>query len=524
MIHEAKGGVAKIAKGLTYMNPNPANIGRFVGKLYTKLPLSAKQVDRLIARYEKAIDQIKKLRSDYEKKQAARDADRKNANLLKQFGYAMEEIAPYAFFGPAADQFTGAEGAKYTIRSYEEVIKILKNHRKTMKESTVDYEPRSVYQRFLEGEFDNKKCHYASCGLLDAEDKVKGMAQSMELDPDKDYEDFFTYPEFNKAVSEYLDITDKATREGVIGLSEAGQEAVLTRLTSKLYDNIVKKANDIDYGDIPDTKGDVTKLPNYDKLRETIGLLHDIVKEYRQDPAPIDVLSTALGNIESRKTLFERAYRYDIELPMLMYNNTVLSIITGISYMIAVCIEFIKSPKDDTFNTVLDTVAYKKTKEHLIYNSLKKFNKSCASGEFDKSMEYLIDKKSKKLTGTIAAAVTVGAIASIALILNIIPILREMVFFAYYTRTRVSDYFDLQADLLQMNAYNVEHNDTRDPDERKNIAEKQMKVSNFFRSMAKKISVVGKQSEAKAVNDTSKESKKLKLDELDSEESISALF
>lgn len=385
------------------------------------------------------------------------------------------------------------------------------------------YSP-TVYDRFLEGEFEDKKCHYASCGLLDAEDKLAKTAQSMELDPDKDYEDFFTYPEFNKAVCEHLDLTDTKTRKSIIGLSEAGQEAVITKLTSKLYDNIVKKANEIDYGDIPDTKGDVTKLPNYDKLRETIGLLHDIVKEYRQDPAPVDVLSEALGNIESRKTTFERAYRYNIELPILMYNTTVLSIITGVSYMIAVCVEFVKSPKDDTFNTVLDTVSYKKTKEHLIYNSLKKFNKSCASGEFDRSMDYLIEKKSKKLTGTITAAVTVGAIASVALILNIIPILREMIFFAYYARTRVSDYFDLQADLLQMNAYNIKHSDTRDPEERKNISEKQMNVSNFFRSIAKKIAVVGKQSEAKSVNDVSRESKKLKIDELDSEESISALF
>lgn len=506
-----------------------SSIVSLFGKAITKS--DTKTLDKYIERYENSIKDLTKARNDYEKKLAIKKAKANNGSFIRKLGFVADMLGPDLIYTLLNSHVADEKTFKLTLSTHKEILNMLKNEKnkrlknnKKVKEGAYMKSEKSVYQRFLEGEFDNKKCHYASCGLLDAEDKIKGMAQSMELDPDKDYEDFFTYPEFNKAVSEHLDITDKATREGVIGLSEAGQEAVLTRLTSKLYDNIVKKANDIDYGDIPDTKGDVTKLPNYDKLRETIGLLHDIVKEYRQDPAPIDVLSTALGNIESRKTLFERAYRYDIELPMLMYNNTVLSIITGVSYMIAVCIEFIKSPKDDTFNTVLDTVAYKKTKEHLIYNSLKKFNKSCASGEFDKSMEYLIDKKSKKLTGTIAAAVTVGAIASIALILNIIPILREMVFFAYYTRTRVSDYFDLQADLLQMNAYNMEHNDTRDPDERKNIAEKQMKVSNFFRSMAKKISVVGKQSEAKAVNDTSKESKKLKLDELDSEESISALF
>lgn len=362
------------------------------------------------------------------------------------------------------------------------------------------------------------KCHEYSddfFGGLDIE-----LNRTIPLDDDEK-EKFYTYPEFNKAISEHMDIVDTKTRKALVNLSEESQESVLTALTSKLYDNIAKKANEINYGDIPLTKGDISKLPNYDKLRETIVILKDIVKEYRQDSAPIDTLAEAMSNVETRKDLFERAYRYDIELPMLMYNTTVLSIITGVSYMISVCIEFIKSPKDETFDTVLDTVAYKKSKEHLIYNSLKKFNKSCSSGDFDKSMNYLIDSKTKKLTGTIFM---VGGIAIVALILNIIPILREMIFFFYYARTSISDFFDVQADLLQMNAYNIEHNETRDAEERKTIAEKQIKICELFRNIARKIAVDSKQAEARSVSDTSKENKKLKIDDLASEETVSALF
>lgn len=384
---------------------------------------------------------------------------------------------------------------------------------------------KSIYDRFLEGEFCDKCNHYAYGAMKDAEEKYNSIGQSMDLNTDDEYEKFFQHPEFTKAIGKHFDFTDKNTRAKLHNLDEAGQEAVLTTLTSKLYDNIVKKANDIDYGDIPGTKGDISKLPNYDKLKESIALLRDIVKEYKQDTAPIDVLAEALGNIETRKTLFERAYRYDIELPILMYNSTVLSIITGTSYMIAACIEFIKSPKDDTFQTVLDTMAYKKAKEHLIYTTLTKFNKSCSSGEFDKAMDYLVEQKSKRLVGTISAAVTVGTIATVVLILNIIPILREMVFFTYYARTRVSDFFDTQADLLQMNAYNVQRSEVRGPEEKENIAQKQMKVADLFRTMAKKIAVVSKQSEAKAIRDTENEKRRLKADELTGdEESISALF
>lgn len=383
---------------------------------------------------------------------------------------------------------------------------------------------KTMYERFLEGEFADCGKHYAYDAIDAAEDTLGGMGQSMDIDPEAEREKFFQYPAFVSAISEHFDFTDKDTRKRLHNLDEAGQETVLTNLTSKLYDNIVKKAKDIDYGDIPDTKGDVTKLDNYDDLKETIGLLRDIVREYKQDTAPIDVLAEALSNIETRKTLFTRAYQYDIELPVLMYNTIVLGIITGTSYMIATCIEFIKSPKDETFQTVLDTMAYKKSKEHLVYNTLTRFNKSCASGEMDKTMDFLVNERAKKFTGAVAVAVTAGAIVVIGLILNIIPIMRELIFFFYYTRTSIADFFDMQADLLQMNAYNLQHNEHKDPKEREEIAAKQIQVADSFRSVAKKVAVDGKTAESRAIQDNKTEDKKMKMSDLDSEESISSLF
>lgn len=360
-----------------------------------------------------------------------------------------------------------------------------------------------------------------------------GLTRSEDLTK-SDYCDFFRDPKIMEKFTEHFDMTDRPTRKAILMMNEADQSAVLTALTSKLYDNIVEKVDDIDYGDIPNTKGDVTKLPNYMKLRECIELLHNILKEFKQDPSPVDVLSEALTNVQTHKDLFERAFRYNCELPIIMYNNAVLSIINGVSYMIATTIEFMKTPNQDSFSITLDKVAYSKTKNHMIYSTLKKLNKSFKSGEFDKAMEHIIQNRIKGLSeaAAITAATIGGVIAggvgiglTVYLVLNIIPILREMVFLLYYARMRVSDFFDIQADLLQMNAYNLQTNNPGDESAERTAA-KQLKIVEFFRKISNKIAFSTKKAEVESNREITNSSRKMKLGELgdDVPESVSALF
>lgn len=355
-----------------------------------------------------------------------------------------------------------------------------------------------------------------------------GLARSEDL-VDSDYGDFFKDPKVMKAFTEHLDLTDSLTRKAVIAMNEADQNSVLTALTSKLYDNIVSKVDDIDYGEIPATKGDITKLSNYSRLVECVALLKNILKEFKQDTKPVDEIEVAMSNIATHKDTFMKAYKFDCELPIIMYNNTVLSIISAVSYMIATSIEFMKTPNQDNFQITLDKIAYAKTKNNMVYNNLKRFNKCVKSGEFDKAMNHILQNRVKGLgeaaaIGTFAAVG--GVVGLIAIITHIIPILREMVFFFYYTRMRVSDFFDIQADLLQMNAYNVENDPNKDEEQKERIVSKQLKIVELFRKIANKISFTGKKAEVETTKEITASAKKMKLDDISDElpDSVSALF
>ena len=353
-----------------------------------------------------------------------------------------------------------------------------------------------------------------------------GVARNDELGEDPAYGDFFRDPVVMEAFTAHFDLTDKKTRQAILAMNEADQNSVLTALTSKLYDNIVAKVDDIDYGEIPSTKGDVTKLSNYAKLKECIDLLRNILREYKQDTAPIDAVALALANIESRKDMFGRAFRMDVELPIIMYNNMVLAVINGVSYMIATCIEFIKTPNKDTFQISLNKVAFAKTKSNLMYNNLKRFNKCCEKRDFDKSMDHIIKEFVKIHEGAAIAgffASVGGKWAIAALLLMIIPFLRELVFFFYFVRMRVSEFFDLQADLLQMNAYNVESNATIDDSKKQKIVSGQLKVVEFFRKVANKFSINSKKAEVETEKEISAQSGNMKIDDV-TNANVSVLF
>lgn len=334
--------------------------------------------------------------------------------------------------------------------------------------------------------------------------------------------------DYLKIVYEYCDLSDPDFKKRLIYVNEAEQNKVLMSLTAKLYANIVDKANEIDYGDIPETKGDITKLKNYGMMVDTVATLRDIVKEFKQDPKAVNVISEAIANVETRKDEFTKAFRLGYEIPKLIYCTTVLAINDSIAYMIASCIEFIKTPKTESFDMVLDVMRYKKAKDYLIFSNLDKLNREFKNGNIDKIMKAIskgaVDKalteaeitplhpgdtgraaKKLSLTGTILLGVALAAVAII--LFTILGIFQDIVFFFYNTKNKYSQYLEMQAMVMEANANNLDVNHPEwDDAKKKEVYDRQMKLVDKWRNRAEKWRVTAKKAEA----DTERELKNIK--------------
>lgn len=323
----------------------------------------------------------------------------------------------------------------------------------------------------------------------------------------------YRVPEYEKAVTEYFDLSDKETFSYLKSIEEADQNKVLIALTSKLYDHLVDKIDDIDFGDIPKSRGDVTKLPNYDKVVDCIDIIKNILANSNQDLSPAITLEEAVKNLVEYKETFIKGYQLNMELPIVVYNTMVLSVYSGISIMISSCIEFIKSTDDTGFDIALDKVQLKKTKDSLLFTNLAKLNSSFDHGTLPKALDSMLKQNVKNFTGIeIGTVAFAGAV--IGVILNIVPVLRELTYFFYYSRTKVADYFDAQSALLQMNAYNLASKATDDSKDIKEIQNKQLRIADKFKRIANFISVKHSKAEVAAEKDTKALEKKLKIQDV----------
>ena len=226
--------------------------------------------------------------------------------------------------------------------------------------------------------------------------------------------------------------------------------------------------------------------------------------------------------------MFEKAYKLNVEMPIVIYNTIALSIVSSVSYMISSCIEFVKLPEDKGFEIAMDKVGAAKAKEAMLFNDLKRFNKMCGDGSFDKAMDYVMKQNANNFAGASFVFGVSSAVVIIGILLSIIPLIRELIFFFYYARVKASDYFDAQSSLLMINAYNIENNLTRDAKSKKQIVDKQRKIADSFKKISNTLKVSLKTGEKKAADETTKlDKQKFKHDEvLDSipDSSNSVLF
>ena len=358
--------------------------------------------------------------------------------------------------------------------------------------------------------------------------------------------------EFEVLMRQYMNYSDRFTVKAIAEASMDNQSQILTALTSRLYNLIVDKADKIDYSTIAKSKGDITKVQNYDQLVECIDIIRKIVVEYKEPTASVDTVITAMENIKKRTAQFKKAFSINAPIPKMMYNNIVLAIVNSVSFMIATCIEYVKSPDASSFDIALDAVAYRQTMNHLMFATLADFNKGCMDVDFDTALKLCLDKrvvkeamlakmesedemdkpfltpeeiengkeviihdfKEKSINEGFGTGV-VNVVRGLTFILKcFIPIIRTIVYYIYSTKQNIYDYFTVQAQMLEMNAYNLQQSNDIDEERKKKAYDKQMKIAAKFRTIANKFAIEDSVATKKAKEMESKEDEKYDADDL----------
>ena len=329
------------------------------------------------------------------------------------------------------------------------------------------------------------------------------------------------HQDYDLILKEHFDTSNRASIRTLLSLNEAEQNQAMASLAAKLYQKIVDKIDDIDFGTIPASKGDITKIGNYQEMRDCLNTIRDILVHYKQDTSLLDTIDKAIENIKDSKKIWEKAFAVECELPVAFYNTMALSIVSSVSLLISSSIEFITERGNEygekSFQISFDRAGYVKTKDKLLFQNLDKFNKSYAKGDIEKLMNSVIkantnlkesaaveEVNNESTIAAIAGLISYGVLV-VSLLTLVIPIMHQLVNLLYCAKQKVADYFEVQSKIVQFNAEQLKYNYTKSDAELKKIYDKQMKIADSFKSISSKFSVKMSKAESDAKKQIEKE-------------------
>lgn len=252
-------------------------------------------------------------------------------------------------------------------------------------------------------------------------------------------------------------------------------------LIQGLYKTVLDR-RDCDFGDIPDSKGDITKCKYYKSTMDSLTLLKELMIKNEIPTTDVDIVMESIGNIKRFKPTFETAFSLKQEYLILNYNTIVMAIVDATSMIIADYMNYLVGPEQSQYDSVKSR--NDKARGRVSLGNLQRFNNEVKVGHFETMANYLLDAQRKNFTGTgiIITGVVITAICSI------IPITRHLIYFHYRSKVKMSDYLDMQADFLELNKLGVQAS-SKSAQQKKEILKKQEKIILKCRRRADKLKI-----------------------------------
>lgn len=295
----------------------------------------------------------------------------------------------------------------------------------------------------------------------------------------------------------------------VLAVLEDGESPVRAKYKETLYQNIVDKGH-VDFGDIPKSRGDVTRYSGYANMKESLDALIKVGNDEKSDSLVkfTNVVITALHNIERNKVYYKEGFSKKNDIAILEYNTFVFTCVEATSSIIYEFIDYLKTPSSPTIEIKLKDTRYR---ANLFYiNQLEKFNTVNENGKYTKYLANLVNKGKENFFG-IDDGLMIGGLALGAIALSIVPVTRELVYQYKELKRKLSETCALQAYFLEMNKACVESNSALDAAKKQKILKRQEKLRLKLLKLSEKLRVTSVKANELSGNEMKKDNQNLSL-------------
>lgn len=276
-----------------------------------------------------------------------------------------------------------------------------------------------------------------------------------------------------------MEASSKEDQKFMRTMSKNDVHQVNGALIQNLYSSVIQR-KDIDFGDIPDSNGDIEKVKFYKTTVESLETLEELYRKNNIDEPSVSEVKRAISNMKKFKPQFTTGFRLKHEFIMITYNSLVMSIVDATSLLISSYVNYVVSA--DVAHRLTHEVD--KNRGYVSLDNIRKFNTASENGNMLNALNYMTDEGRKAFAGE---DILIGG-AVIMCLLSIVPVIREIVYHYYASRIKMADYLSMQADFLEMNKLAVEAS-KKSPSEKKAVLKKQEAVIKNMRKMADKLTI-----------------------------------
>lgn len=234
------------------------------------------------------------------------------------------------------------------------------------------------------------------------------------------------------------------------------------RLIQSMYKEIMSMS-DIDFGKVPDSKGDLTKYAYYSQLVKCIEILNNIAKNAPNGNTPTITTMNNFHNIMlDARDDFVFGYRFGVDLLKHIYQINVLVLHELVNASI---IEVTDALKEAASGTSIGTIKPSRSKSNLFVDIANNFINIYNKGDWAAFMK-AYRKNSSNLFGTrgevfvaeiignsalIAGSLAIPGLRWVAIVVGIFIVARIATRAFYAAKYRMGDYAKYQAELIKAN-------------------------------------------------------------------------
>lgn len=286
-------------------------------------------------------------------------------------------------------------------------------------------------------------------------------------------------------------------------LTESERLEVNSTLIQNLYASVLDR-NTIDFGDIPDSMGDIEKVKYYQSTLDCLNIIKSAPDSTDYIKTSVSDVLSCISNMRSLKPLFATGFRINHSFIQIMYNTMVMAIIDATSMIISEYVTYCMGSDGRS------SISVDKKRGNVCLNNIRKFNQMHMKGDTSKSLNYMISEQKKSAIGTTVVVTSV----IIGVLLAIVPLIRELVYFFYKSKVRLANYLELEAKFLELNKTVVQASN-KSASEKKKILQNQAKKINELHKLADKLMISSEDTQIQMAKDISEDNSGYTLNKME---------